>query len=138
MTGAASLRRYLVDTGATLAYFTFFATISEVFVAGMDAREVAISRLAAIPAMLLAGRPYGVWRDHVMRALAGRLPDLASDTLAFLTFQIPLYAAILFVAGADGAEMAAALSAAVIFMLVLSRPFGLFLDLVRRRAGTAP
>lgn len=58
--------------------------------------------------------------------------------MAFVSFQAPLYAAILALAGADAGQMVAALASAILFMVILSRPYGLFLDWVRRRAGTHP
>ena len=63
---------------------------------------------------------------------------LALDTVAFLPFQVPIYAATLTLAGASGEQVTAALGSATVAMLLLSRPFGLFLDWVRRRAGVAP
>ena len=59
------------------------------------------------------------------------------DVLAFLSFQVPVYAATLVLAGAGPAEIAAALGIAVVLMVPLSRPFGLFLEAVRRVASPA-
>lgn len=101
-----------------------------------------MSRSVTIPVLVLTGRPYGTWRDIVF-ALAGapgrgRLAQLALDTVAFLTFQVPVYVAILALAGATGPQMLAALGSAMFAMLLLGRPFGVFLDRVRQWSGTAP
>lgn len=105
----------------------------------MEPGQVAAARLTAIPVMLLTGRPYGMWRDAAFAALrpsraAGRT---LTDVAAFVTFQVPVYAAILWLAGAEGGQMAAALSSAVVAMVLLSRPFGLWLDWMRRLFGAA-
>ena len=107
----------------------------------MDWGPAATARLAAVPVMLLTGWPYGMWRDAVLHRLGaarrGRVERSAIDVAAFTTFQVPVCAAILALAGASTAQVAAALSSATVFMLLLSRPFGLFLDAARRLAGTA-
>ena len=131
-----------MDSLAALVFFTAVATLSERFVAGMDWDQVAVSRAVAAPVMLLTGRPYGMWRDAVFhrlgaarRAPAGRA---AIDVAAFMSFQVPVYAAILALAGASPAQALAALFSAAVLMLALSRPYGVLLDAARRLAGTAP
>ena len=118
------------------------ATLSERLIAGTDWSQVAWARAAAVPAMLLTGRSYGLRRDAVLAGLGaagrGRVGRTAIDLAAFMTFQVPVYAVILAFAGASAAQTLAALSSATLFMLLLGRPFGLFLDAVRRLAGTAP
>ncbi len=137
--GLSALKRYLVDTVGTILFFTTVAALSELFVAGMEPRQVLIARLIMIPVMMLTGRPYGVWRDWVFTALRPRgwLAALACDIGAFLTFQVPVYVATLAVAGAGVAEITAAVGSAIVFMVLLSRPFGLYLDVLRRWAGTS-
>ena len=136
------MRRYAVDSLAALLFFTAVATATERLIAGMDWGQVATARLAAVPVMLATGRPYGIWRDAVFHRLRaahrGRLGRSAIDVVAFMAFQVPVYAAILALAGASAGQAAAALSSATAFMLLLSRPFGVFLDACRRVAGTAP
>ena len=131
-----------MDSLAALAFFTAVATLSERFVAGMDWSQVAFSRAVAAPVMVLTGRAYGMWRDAIFDRLgaARRGPAERSviDVAAFMTFQVPVYAAILVLAGASLAQALAALSSATVLMLLLARPFGLFLDAARRIAGTAP
>ena len=104
--------------------------------------RVLVSRAATIPALLLTGRPYGLWRDAVLNRTGaragGRLAFLVADTIAFLTFQMPVYAAVLALAGAAPAQIARALVAATLAMLLLSRPFGAFLDWLRGQAGVTP
>lgn len=126
-----------MDSLTALVFFTVVATLSERYVAGMSWEQVAATRVGMVPVMLLTGRPYGLWRDLVFRRLAGRA-GLLVDTAAFVSFQLPVYAVILALAGAELVQMVAALASATVGMLALSRPYGLVLDAARRVAGTAP
>ena len=63
---------------------------------------------------------------------ATRLRRTAADTLAFLSFQLPIYWAILAFAGASLRQIAASSVAATAVILVSGRPYGLVLDLCRR------
>jgi hypothetical protein len=135
-------REATVDALALVAFFTVVAGATELLIAGLSPRQVLISRAATVPVLLLTGRPYGLWRDAILTRTGargrGRAALLAVDTAAFLSFQVPIYAAILVVAGATPDQMIRALAAATVGMLILGGPYGLFLDWVRRRAGVAP
>ncbi len=134
------MRAFLVDTLATVAFFTLIAGLSELLIAGMSPAQVLATRALTVPVMVLTGRPYGRWRDalFVRARPAGPVGRAALDVAAFVSFQVPVYAATLALAGATPAQMAAALGSATVLMLLLARPFGLFLDAARRLAGTAP
>jgi hypothetical protein len=59
------MRLAIVDTLATIIFFTVVASLTELFIAGLEVREVLITRALMIPIMVLTGRPYGAWRDWV-------------------------------------------------------------------------
>lgn len=129
----------MVDTLAAVAFFTLAAGASELLIAGLAPSQVLVTRLVTIPVLVLTGRPYGMWRDATFR-LARPVSALAraiTDAAAFVTFQVPVYVAILVLAGAEWDEVLRAAGAAVALMLLCSRPYGLFLDGVRRLAGVA-
>lgn len=132
----------VVDSVASLVFFTLAAGTVERFIAGLDWDQVLTARLAAVPAILLTGRPYGLWRDAILRwsraADRGPLARTALDVLAFVSFQLPVYVLILLLAGAELEQIVLAAGSAVGVMMLLSRPFGLYLDLARRVAGVAP
>lgn len=132
------MRGYLIDTIGAVVFFTTVAGFSELVIAGMHPGQVLVARLITIPVMMLTGRPYGIWRDFVFVTLTPqrRFARFACDIAAFLTFQVPVYMATLALAGATFPEIIAAVGAAIIFMIVLSRPYGLFLDALRKWAGT--
>ncbi len=131
------MRKFIVDTTVSVVVFTILAACIELFIAGMEPMEVLTARLIMMPLMVLTGRPYGMWRDGVFQTLKpeGNMTKTIVDSAAFLSFQLPIYAVTLWVAGADRTEMLTALGSAAIMMLVVSRPFGLLLDAVRKWAG---
>lgn len=132
------MKAFIVDTLATVIFFTVVAGLTELFIVGMEPSQVLIARLITIPLMILTGRAYGLWRDWVFARVTPRgvVPNIATDIFAFLIFQVPVYIATLLIAGATIQEMQVAVGAAVVFMLLLSRPFGLFLEILRVWAGT--
>ncbi|CAM4304240.1 L-alanine exporter AlaE [Palleronia rufa] len=131
------MRTLVVDTLSTIFFFTVFATFSEFVIAGMDASEVLTTRLVMVPIMILTGRPYTRWRDWLFSRVRpqARMVAVATDVGAFLAFQVPVYGATLLIAGATVAQALTAIGSAILFMIILARPFGVFVDLVRRATG---
>ena len=130
------MRLTLVDTLSTILFFTTLAALTELYVAGMEPTDVLKTRLIMVPLMILTGRPYGVWRDWFF---AGTKPTVLwskslIDGLAFLTFQLPIYGLTLWIAGADFDEIGTLLGSTAVLMLIVSRPFGLFLQAMRKLA----
>ena len=130
------MRLTLVDTLSTILFFTILAALTELYVAGMEPADVLKTRLIMVPLMILTGRPYGVWRDWFF---AGTKPTVSwskslIDGLAFLTFQLPIYGLTLWIAGADFDEIGILLGSTAVLMLIVSRPFGLFLQAMRKLA----
>ena len=127
------MRLFLIDTLATILFFTVVATFSELVIAGMEPSKVLTTRLLMIPIMVLTGRPYTGWRDWLLKQMRPqrRWSAALTDIAAFLSFQAPVYAATLLIAGASLPEIGAAIGSAVLFMIILARPFGVFVDRVR-------
>ena len=133
------MRRIIVDTTATILFFTILASFSELVIAGIPWQRVLTTRLIMIPVMIVTGRPYGLYRDWWIRFFKPSSPMARTmiDILAFLTFQVPVYMATLLYAGASWTETIASVGSALILMVFVGRPFGLFLDFARRKAGVA-
>lgn len=135
-------RLLLADTLAMLSFFTVAGVLNERLVAGMAWDEVARSRLVGAVAMLATARPYGLWRDAALRLLApprsGRLRLAAADTAALLSFQVPVYAAIIWAGGADLPEILRGSAGAAVIMVATGRPYGLWLDLLRQLLAAGP
>jgi len=132
-----SMKAFLVDTIATICFFTVVVALVELLVVGLEPKQVLIARLFMVPVMAVTGRPYGLWRDWVFARLrpSRRVTKAFVDIGSFVSFQLPVYLVSLAVVGATAVEMLIAAAVATLGMSILSRPFGLFLELVRKRAG---
>jgi hypothetical protein len=133
-------RAFIADTTALILFFTTTGVINERFIAGMSWDQVLHARMLGAALMVPVGRPYGVWRDYVMRHAqsTNRLSPLLWDSAALVSFQVPIYAAIIAVSGASGRVLWLGILGATAMMLVLGRPYGAFLNLVRRGFGPPP
>jgi hypothetical protein len=133
------MRRYLADTFAMVIFSTIVGAFVEVVVAGLTLEQSARIRLAAIPVMLLAGRPYGIYRDWVFRLLgnmsSGPFKAAVLDTVANVTFQVPVYACLLALNGATASQILTAVSSIILLIILSGRPYGLFLVWFRRLFG---
>ena len=133
------MRRVAADVFAMITFSTALGMGIEILVSGMSFDQSIHARLMAIPVNLLTGRPYGVFRDWLFRRLnvqPGRpLQKALVDTLAFVLFQIPLYAAVLVASGATPSQILKACAAMSGFFTLSGRPYGVFLDLCRRIVG---
>jgi hypothetical protein len=133
------LRSYVADTTALIAFFTTTGVINERFAAGMTWEQVLNARLIGAALMVPVGRPYGVWRDWMIRhASRKRVSRVFWDGLALLSFQVPIYAVIIGFSGASGSGLLRGVVGAAALMLLLGRPYGAFLNMVRRLFGLAP
>jgi hypothetical protein len=129
----------LADTLALIVFFTTTGIINERFIAGMTWDQVSHARLLGGALMIPVGRPYGMWRDWMMRhASRTRFSQLFWDSLALMSFQVPIYAAIIAFSGAAGNSLVRGVMGAAVMMLVLGRPYGAFLNWVRRLFGLPP
>lgn len=132
-------RAYIADTLALILFFTTTGIINERFIAGMTWEQVLHARLLGGALMIPVGRPYGIWRDWIMRyAKETRLSRLLWDSLALMSFQVPIYAAIIAFSGASGGGLLRGVLGAAVMMLVLGRPYGAFLNWVRSLFGLPP
>lgn len=132
-------RGFVADTTALIVFFTMTGIVNERVVAGMAWEQVVHARLLGAALMVPVGRPYGVWRDWIMRrAGPGRLSRLVWDSVALVGFQVPIYAAIIAASGASGWGLVRGVLGAAAIMLVMGRPYGAFLTWVRGLFGMPP
>lgn len=130
---------YVADTLALILFFTTTGIINERFIAGMTWEQVIHARLIGGVLMVPVGRPYGMWRDWMMsHARETRFSQLLWDSLALMSFQVPIYAAIIAFSGATGDGLIRGVLGAALMMLALGRPYGAFLNLIRRLFGLPP
>lgn len=132
-------RAFLADTLALVVFFTATGIINERFLAGMSWEQIVQARIVGAILMVPVGRPYGLWRDWLMQyAGPGRLSQLLWDGLALVSFQVPIYGAIIAFSGASGRGLLFGILGAAVMMLALGRPYGAFLNWVRARFGLPP
>jgi hypothetical protein len=130
---------FLADTTALIVFFTATGVINERFVAGMTWDQVLHARVLGAILMVPVARPYGVWRDWLMKHARGtRLSLLLWDSVALVSFQVPIYAAIIAFSGASGSGLVRGTLGAALMMLCLGRPYGAFLNGVRKLFGLPP
>lgn len=136
-----SMRRtaFIADTAALILFFTTTGIINERVIAGMTWEQVLHARLLGAALMVPVARPYGIWRDWLMRrAGPGRVSQLLWDSAALVSFQVPIYALIIAFSGASGSGLIRGTLGAALMMLCLGRPYGAFLNWVRRLFGLPP
>lgn len=131
------LRSFAADTLALVVFFTIVSGLNERFIAAMSWSEVALSRSIGAPLMVLTARPYGYWRDWFLKITSPASPTatIVMDSIALLAFQVPIYVLIIFASGARGMGIVTGALGFAGLMLVLGRPYGLWLEFVRKRFG---
>ena len=123
------LRHAVADTFAMVVYCSVVNMCIEVFLSGMSFEQSFYSRLVAIPVNILIAWPYGMYRDLFMRAARKVSP---SGWIKNVTFQSPVYVAILLVVGADWHQIMAAVSSNIVVSMLMGAVYGYFLDYCRR------
>ena len=130
------MRRFLADTFSLVVFSTVGGACVELFIAGLTIEQTINIRLAAVPVMLIAGRPYGIYRDWLFRLLratkGGQIRSAITDTFANVTFQVPVYSCLLAVNGANQSQIVTAVSSVILLIVASGRPYGLFLVWCRR------
>lgn len=130
------LRHAVADTFAMVVYCSVVNMMIEIFLSGMSFEQSLSSRLVAIPVNILIAWPYGFYRDAFMRFTKrysqGSWAKNLADVLAYVTFQSPVYVAILWSVGADWNQIVAAVSSNIIVSMLMGAAYGYFLDYCRR------
>ena len=108
----------------------------EIFLSGMTFEQSLSSRLVAIPVNIIIAVPYGIYRDFAMRQARrispARWMKNMADVLAYVTFQSPVYVAILWSVGADWHQIVAAVSSNLAVSMMMGAAYGYF-PISRRR-----
>ncbi|WP_437887228.1 L-alanine exporter AlaE [Phytobacter sp. V91] len=130
------LRHAVADTFAMVVYCSVVNMLIEIFLSGMTFEQSLSSRLVAIPVNIIIAWPYGFYRDAFIRQ-ARRLSPASwmrnlADILAYVTFQSPVYVAILLTVGADWQQIIAAVSSNIVLSMMMGAVYGYFLDYCRR------
>ena len=132
-------RKALADTFALITFGLVMGGSIELLIAGLTFDQMVQSRLVSIPINSLIARPYGIYRDWVMgwnvRGKKSASWAALLDVVAYLSFQIPVYAALLATTGAGVEQVLAACIGQMGVMVVMGRPFGLWMQVCRHWFG---
>ena len=134
-------RRFIADTLALMTFTFVTGMIVEIGIAGFTLIQSLISRLLCIPVNLGTARPYGMYRDAVIRVVGRWAPasiqGICSDVAAYISFQLPLYILILLCAGSSWSDIAAASVSQLAALFILGRPYGIWLEFCRKRIAAS-
>ena len=133
----AHWRSAAADTFALVVYCFIAGMAIEILVSGMSFEQSLSSRLLSIPVNILIAWPYGRYRDLFIRVARRfhRQPFLLrnlADLLAYVSFQSPVYAAILWSVGADGQQIITAVTSNAVVSMAMGVVYGYFLEYCRR------
>ena len=135
------LRHAVADTFAMVVYCSVVNMLIEIFLSGMTFEQSLSSRLVAIPVNIIIAWPYGIYRDAIMRYARRISPKSGmrtlADVVAYVTFQSPVYVAILLTVGADWHQIVAAVSSNAVLSMLMGALYGYFLDYCRRLFGVS-
>ncbi|HBK4769017.1 TPA: L-alanine exporter AlaE [Serratia liquefaciens] len=134
---ATHWRSAAADTFALVVYCFIAGMAIEILISGMSFQQSLSSRLLSIPVNILIAWPYGRYRDLFIRIArrADRYPFLLrnlADLLAYVSFQSPVYAAILWSVGADGQQIITAVASNAVVSMAMGVVYGYFLEYCRR------
>lgn len=134
---ASRLRSAVADTFALVVYCFITGMMIEILLSGMSFQQSLSSRLLSIPVNIIVAWPYGLYRDRML-ALARRHCGHASwarnlaDLFAYVSFQSPVYVAILWTIGATAQQIVPAVASNALISMAMGVAYGYFLEYCRR------
>ncbi len=129
-------RNAAADTFAMVVFSFAAGMMIEIFISGMSFEQSLASRTLSIPVNIAIAWPYGMFRDYMirtgMRFSTKRWMKGFSDMVAYVLFQSPIYACILFVVGANFDQIVTAVTSNILVSGALGIVYGQFLEMCRR------
>jgi hypothetical protein len=131
------VRHAAADTFAMVVFCFVAGMLIEIFLSGMSFEQSLASRLVSIPVNIAIAWPFGLYRDWIL-TLGLRLPlplrvdRSLRDIVAYVSFQTPVYIAILYAVGASHEQVAMAAITNAFVSCGMGFVYGYFLDLCRR------
>ncbi|PSV13680.1 L-alanine exporter AlaE [Photobacterium leiognathi] len=129
-------RSAAADTFAMVVFSFAAGMMIEIFISGMSFEQSLASRTLSIPINIAIAWPYGVFRDFMIhqstRISSKRWMKGVSDMVAYVLFQSPVYAGILFVVGANVDQIVTAVTSNILVSGALGVVYGQFLEMCRR------
>ncbi|WP_281630145.1 L-alanine exporter AlaE [Vibrio sp. St2] len=134
--GPFCIRNAAADTFAMVVFCFISGMIIEIFISGMTFEQSLASRTLSIPVNIAIAWPYGMFRDFMLRqgerVSSTSMMKSMSDLLAYVLFQSPVYAAILFAVGASSDQILTAVTSNAVISCGMGVLYGYFLDMCRK------
>ncbi|MFV0450586.1 MAG: L-alanine exporter AlaE [Vibrio sp.] len=134
--GPFCIRHAAADTFAMVVFCFVSGMMIEIFISNMTFEQSLASRTLSIPVNIAIAWPYGIFRDFMLKqgrriSQTGMMKNIA-DLLAYVLFQSPVYAAILFTVGASTDQIMTAVASNAVVSCGMGVIYGYFLDMCRR------
>lgn len=130
------IKKFIIDFVALNLFVVATAFIVEVVFSGISLSVFLKGRLIMIIPNMLTVEPYNRTRIWVGKKLgewqSTRLHQIVRDTLVFLLYRVPLVFIVLTMLGAPVEKVVSACIAATLISGFTGRPYGMFLDWMRR------
>ncbi len=134
--GPFCIRHAAADTFAMVVFCFLSGMLIEIFISGMTFQQSLASRTLSIPVNIAIAWPYGLFRDFMLkqarRFSTGSLMKNIADLAAYVLFQSPVYAGILYSVGASTDQIVTAVTSNAIISCGMGVLYGYFLDTCRR------
>lgn len=110
----------------------------ELWLAGMSFEAHLHARFIGLFIISLTARPFGIWRDYIFKRFnlndeSKGLKAYAVDTLAYLSFEMPLYITNLTISGATTEQIIKSICVFALMAGVIGRPYGLYRVFIRKK-----
>ena len=130
------VRNAAADIFALVVFSFITGMMIEIFISGMSFEQSLASRTLSIPINVAIAWPYGMFRDYIIGFGRKLSPTKwmkgVSDMVAYVVFQSPIYACILFAVGASKEQVITAVMSNIVVSGALGVVYGQFLELCRR------
>ncbi len=130
------VRHAAADTFAMVVFCFVTGMMIEILLSGMSFEQSLASRIVSIPVNIAIAWPYGMYRDFVLRTTETwsqhKSIRTVSDIFAYVSFQTPVYIAILLSVGASYEQIVMAATTNAVVSCAMGVIYGRFLDLCRR------
>lgn len=133
------IKRFLVDILALNIFIIFTAFFVEVVFSGISWDVFWYGRLIMIIPNIITVEPYNMTRIWIGGKLgiwkSDRLHQIIRDTIVFILYRVPLIFIVLTLLGAPVHKVLTACMVAVLISGFTGRPYGIFLDWMRKVFG---
>jgi hypothetical protein len=125
----------MADMFALVVFSFVLGMIIEIVISGLSFQQSLSSRLLSIPVNLIIAYPYGIYRDFIIktgfRIFYHKHMKYFYDLIAYVTYQSPAYAMILFMVGATFEQIITAVISNLLIFSFMGVFYGMFLDKCR-------